>query len=97
MSRVLIICGVLVALVLARLQAEEHRAGKTVSGVVRDSAGKPVEGAEVWLVMTDMWFFESDVPSSTKTSAAGTFELAVPQRWLDAIPQVRQELGFVAH
>jgi protocatechuate 3,4-dioxygenase beta subunit len=88
----------LFAAVAPAASAQEPEVGRTsVSGVVRDAAGKPIEGADVWLVTSDLYFAASGELVTAKTPADGRFEFAVPKRWLEGTPPWRQELGIVAH
>jgi protocatechuate 3,4-dioxygenase beta subunit len=98
MSRVLVAFVLLLTLAFARLHAEEpQRGGKTIVGTVRDSAGKPVAGADVWLVTMELWFGKTREQVVTKTAEDGRFEFTVPEEWLNGFPQLRQELGVVAY
>jgi protocatechuate 3,4-dioxygenase beta subunit len=85
---------VLAALQALRGQAKAADDGR-ISGMVQDAGGKPVAGADVWLVTTTRG--EAEIYDHARSEASGRFRLTVPGRWLGAHPASRQEIGVVAY
>lgn len=80
------------------LAGEEPKPAGLVSGVVVDSAGKPMEGADVWLTGTGTFGEKTPVLSRTTTDAQGAFRVAIPpdptgRRWSEALVVWAHRIG----
>ena len=70
---------------------------RPVGGRVLDELGRPVRGAQVWLMTPNMMDIgDSSVLSQARTDDAGRFQLSLQARWSRLPMTLRQELGIVA-
>jgi RNA polymerase sigma factor (sigma-70 family) len=70
---------------------------RTTAGVVVDSAGKPVAGADVWLAHVPVTLPDVEVLDHCTTDADGRFRVTTPALWFETPHSARQELGLIAH